>query len=170
MSYVFTPTRIFESKACPGVKITFRKMTENRRVALQAALAVPLALYRTTLHRISELDELDTMNKSTKNMPDVLRLRSELQTILTQKLNPAKLNWAVAAIAGLMLGDTQATLDTIMDWPSDLVDEILTQIEEGSALSEIQAKNSESDTTSGAAVAGPTNDTPAVPVSATVSL
>ncbi len=154
--YIFKTTTTIPSKSFTGVDVTYKKMTEGRRSEIQIALAPINTEIRMILVEKISLTDKD----KEKNAPEIMRLE-EVQMLVTNKLNPAKIRWAVAGIRGLCIGDeaTPATLDNLMSWPSALIEEVLDVIEEGSALSEIERKNSPLVSTSGEAATEVTTST-----------
>lgn len=144
--YNFQTTKNYESKTLPGVVVKLRKMTENRRHELQLLVASPNQRIRELVAKQRQLASQDTAEATL----EILSLSDQIDLIATKELNPAKLKWGIKSISGLMLDDEPATMENVMDWPSDLIKELLDLIDDGSALNEVEQKNSESPTTSGA--------------------
>jgi hypothetical protein len=175
--YIFKKTTTIDSKVCPGVQIVFRKMTESRRIELQSAIIGPNDKIRDLLGKIGQLKAEDqaeqrvggTKEDTGRSLPQILKLNDELQHVVTKELNPTKVRWGVAAVKGLCLGDENepGTIDNLLEWPSDLIEEVLEIIEDGSALSERETKNFASPSTSGAAADERANSTIAPPADAT---
>jgi hypothetical protein len=161
--YIFRKTTTVDSKVCPGVQIVFRKMTESRRIELQSAIIGPNDKIRDLLGKIGQLKAEDQAEQRVgavgsdptgRNLSQILKLNDELQHVVTKELNPIKVRWGVAAVKNLCLGDEDepGTIDNLLEWPSDLIEEVLEVIEEGSALSEKETKNFELPSTSGVVV------------------
>ena len=165
--YIFKKTTTIKSKVCPGVEIIVRKMTESRRIELQMTIIEPNEKIRELLTKITAMKAEDSAGE--RNTPAILKINDEVQRIITKELNPLKIRWGVSAIRGLCLGDENepGTLDNLLDWPSDLVEEVLDIVEQGSGMSEKEAKNSESPTTSGAATVTRLDSTTATPADGT---
>lgn len=165
--YIFKKTTTIKSKVCPGVEIIVRKMTESRRIELQMAIVEPNEKIRELLTKISAMKAEDTTSE--RNTPVILKINDEVQRIITKELNPLKIRWGVAAIKGLALGDENdiATLDNLLEWPSDLVEEVLNIVEQGSGMSEKESKNSASPTISGDQMETRPDSTTATPADGT---
>ncbi len=164
--YVFQTTKNYASKICPGVTVTFRKMTEDRRGELQLAIIEPQTQLRELLTKAARLR---AENKDETLTPAIMRVNDEIQMLCTTKLNPAKISWAVSAVQNLYLGsiDNPATMDNVMRWPSDLIEEILDVIESGTVMSEAEVKNSQSPITSGGVTGDQATSTTAPPAGET---
>lgn len=147
--YIFNPTKTYESTVLPGVKVSLRKLTEGRRLQFQIAVGPPLADMRALA-----LEQRKLLEETPINQEKFAELNERIEFVATEKLTPAKIKWAVANIQGLQIGEEAATLDNLMDWPSDLVQELLKLVDDVTALNEVERGNSDSPTTSGPLTVG----------------
>ena len=155
-SYNFSTTKTVNSVKLPGVVFQLRKMTERRRLKLMLSTGPINAEIREKIEQQRNLRE-----QTPPPIAQILQLDADINVLVTEKLNPAKIAWGVAGISGLSLDGEPATMDNLLDWPSDLIEEIIELIDGGTALNEVEQKNSASPTTSGAQTGGRENSTSA---------
>jgi hypothetical protein len=167
--YMFRKSTVIKSEVCDGVEFIVRKMTENRRIELQMAVMEPNEKIRALLTKIATM-KTESGNDE-RNVPVMARANDEMQTIITSQLNPVKIRWGISAIKGLEIadGDTAipATMDNLLDWPSDLIEEALNIVDEGCGMSEKETKNSASPITFGEVMGRRQGSTIATPAAAT---
>lgn len=151
------------SNLIPGIEYVFRRMTENRRLALLAETQSVDAKLSSLYAERKKLEEAGDHSALVGVNNEIRRIHADEATVLRTK-------WALKEIKGLELegenGDSvPATPENVLDWPSEIVEEMLAFIEEGTALGIEATKNSVSPSTSGAVADGATNNTTA-PVAA----
>jgi hypothetical protein len=169
MAYVFRKSTTVKSEVCEGVEFIVRKMTENRRIELQMAVMEPNEKIRGLLTRIATM-KTESGNDE-RNVPVMARANDEMQAIITKELNPVKIRWGISAVKGLEIADGDgtipATMDNLLDWPSDLIEEALNIVDEGCGMSEKETKNSVSPITFGEVMDRRQANTTATPAAAT---
>lgn len=165
--YIFKKTTTIKSEVCPGVEFVVRKMTENRRIELQMAVLGPNEKIRGLVTQANQLKAEDPEDR--RNLSAILKVNDEMQHVITKELNPVKIRWGIVAVKGLAIGDENepGTVDNLLEWPSDLVEEALSIIEAGAGMSEREAKNFGSAITFGEVMAARPASMTATPADAT---
>jgi hypothetical protein len=172
LNYESTITK--ESAACPGVRFTFRRMSEGMRIELRRKLAEAFGRLRDVAQdredfnaalaeRVAKPLETITVGELTAAERRALAALEERQALIQEtEIQPAYFQVGFVRVEGLTI-DGAAPDGALLRaaGPPDLVREITDAIVAESALTPAERENFGSPTTSGAPVAGPTNDTTA---------
>jgi hypothetical protein len=172
LNYESTITK--ESAVCPGVWFTFRRMSEGMRIDLRRKLAEAFGRLRdvaqdredfnaTLAERVAKPLDTITVGELTAAERRQLAAIEERQALVQEtEIQPEYFRLGFVRVAGLTIDGQDpdgALLRTA--GPPALVREITDAIVAESALTPAERENFGSPTTSGAPVAGPTNDTTA---------
>lgn len=112
-----------ESRVCPGVKVTLKRVSFWRRSELMKRLAPILAKARA----IASTNEAEDLSSSGI-------LRREILHIL--------LEWGIVEVSGLRIDGAQATKETLLrDGPEELALEIFNELQRQLSLNETERKN-----------------------------
>lgn len=176
MNYESTITK--ESQAWPGVRYTFRRMSEGMRTELRRRLAYAfgelrdLAQEREDLHaalaeRLGKPIDAITVGELTPVERRRLAAMEERQAVMQEaEIQPAYFGAGFVRLEGLTIDGQQPDGALLRAaGPPQLVREITEAIVAESALTPAERENFGSPTTSGALAAGQTNDTTAPPAS-----
>ncbi len=143
-----------------GVKFTFNKMTEGRRIKLRLAMADYHAKLREITDQASKIME-DTPEDALK----AFVLHQKVSEIVSDQINPMWVRWGLKSIDGLTIDGEPATVESLIEsGPPELYAEIADAIKSASGLNEQQRGESGPLTTSGAQADGRMSDTSAAPV------
>lgn len=172
MPFQYESTRAFESRTCPGVRITLKKWSDQRRTELYSITAEARKRQREIIMQGAALNERRApvleddgskriniysgeVVKEFTNEIDRTEFNlwvNDLEEFRHRELCPVYVRWGVAKIEGLVIDGQDATVDTLLsDGPRDLADEIFAELEGRVELSAVETKNSESPTISSAA-------------------
>lgn len=172
MNYESTITK--QSESCPGVSFTFRKMSEGTRIALRRQLAEAFGRLRDLAQEREEFNaslaertgkpfnEITVGDLSAAERRRLAEIEERQGLIQDGEIHPAYYDAGFVRVEGLQIdgADPDGALLRAAG-PPELVREITDAIVAESALLAAERENFESPTTSGAPVAGPTNDTSA---------
>lgn len=133
-------------------------MTESRRIELQLGVMESNEKIRGLLTQIATMRTEQGGVADDRNVPAIAKINDEMQRCITKELNPVKLRWGISAIKGLEIEDAggetvPGTMENLLDWPSDLLEEALNIVEAGAGMSEKEAKNCVSGITFGGLMA-----------------
>lgn len=159
MAFIFKTSTQVESKVCPGVTVTVRRMTEDRRESLRNLMAIPLAKLQLMDEEIREKSKL-TDSESRARVNELLADCGKLQTT---ELNDIKITWGVKSIKGLCIDDesNEATVEEWKKWPLELVVEIVNIVDRASGLLPDEVGESKPDIMPGAQGSSAPSDTTA---------
>lgn len=116
-------TLVHQSRVCPGVKVTLKRISFWRRSELMKRLAPILAKARA----IASSNDAEDLSSSGM-------LRREISQIL--------LEWGIVEVSGLRIDGAQATKATLLtDGPEELVLEIFGELQRQLSLNESERKN-----------------------------
>lgn len=119
-----------ELKAAPGVKLTVRRMSFSRRLELTVALK-------------DLLGRIEFIAAGEKNPAQEAEA-----ALLCGQVDREYVRWGIVAIEGLVLDGKQADVEDLLErGPEELVHEAVELVRREAGLSEKEAKNSESHST-----------------------
>jgi hypothetical protein len=171
-------TEVFQSKLFPEVTAKLKKMSQRRRAEFNLNFAKLIQQAQDLGEKHSGIDEkysayvkaYQTAKAAGAELPvfpdedakAFLKAQEDLERFDQDVMHPAVLRWGLASIEGLAIDGAPATVESLLDGgPPELVEEISKEITRVMRLSAVEAKNSESPTTSGAVADGATNDSTA---------
>jgi len=150
-----------ESKTCPGVSFSLKKMTERRRILREMTVAD----LRTKVNEGSAAIKTAMENIDNTMAGGLDKLNRDFAMLLHAEWYPAWIRWGVASIENLDIDGKPATIETLIESaPTELLEEIFLTILKESGLSTVEEKNSELLTTSADQVDGRTSDSTATGV------
>jgi hypothetical protein len=162
-----------ESKAIPGVFLTFIKMVEGHRLELRRRAAAINAKIQPLARRMQITDkqaqEMEASNLDEAQRAKLTELRLAIDEMVEQanlihqtELEPVWVQWGLLKIEGdLTINGAPPTAENIAFGPPELYREILATIMERLGLQADAIKNSSSPITSTAPADGATGDTTA---------
>ena len=146
-TYKFETTRKRESTTCEGVTFYLFKMTEGRRLDLRKKNLAPNARVREILR---EQGEIEKAEESQKDMTKYAELNDEFDGIMIE-MNGMSITWGVKKIEGLEVDGKPLDVADWQEFPSVLVEELVTAVRAESDLNGGEVKNSQSASPSGGA-------------------
>ena len=161
-------TRTIESKILPGVKFSFRVMSDAVRTRLNLKLAKTMDDIRDMQLEIDSIDVArDAEGNIDKKDPNARRASVEVAKLIDKArrlrrttIDPAFFDECFLNVEGLTIDQKEVTKTSLREYaPEDFMDEILAAIKGESELSGEEAQNLESPTTSDAGAGGQTQST-----------
>jgi len=156
----YNSTSRYDSQTIPGVVFILKKLTEGRRLELRKMLAEPQAKMSLIMKELAKHNQLP---EDQQDASVVSNLSMEFDDVLYERIHPTWVKWGLKSVEGLVIDGTTLTAENIMDFPSELFEEILNTVMGGTQLSTDQSKNSESPSTFGKLEGGRTKNTTAEP-------
>jgi hypothetical protein len=113
-----------ESEACPGVRLTIRRMSFGRRLELTRSVK-------------EVLGRLEFLSAGEQNLEQEAKA-----TLLAAEIDRSYLEWGLEAIEGLEIDGQAATSETLLSQgPEELVSEAVALIRREAGLAEDEQKN-----------------------------
>ncbi len=140
----YSSTYTIDSKECPGVKVTLRKMTEGVSIALQRSLA-PAMEKLAQIHE--DVEDAKAMGEA-ESLKRLLEIGERQGMILRGDINPAWFRQGFVSCEGLTIDGKAATAELILNaGPRELYREILDAIQdEANATKKIAGESAQPST------------------------